>query len=138
MPSEGLLRLELAELADKVEVRWTSNTLRPNSASPVLAGQRIFVMRPPNVLTCGDVTSGKVLWKKRIPGEQFWATPAMAQDRLYVASADGKVHVVDTTDQGAILGTSDMEEEILGSPAISGNALFIRGVKHIWKIADES
>lgn len=134
LPAEGLLKLELSQESDKVDVRWKSNALGPNSASPVLSGPHIFVMRPPNVLTCGDISNGKVLWKKRLTGEQFWATPAIVQDRLYIASADGKVHVVDTKDRGTILGTSEMDEEILGSPALSGNALYLRGVKHLWKI----
>lgn len=138
LPADGLTCLQLSEGADQVEVQWKNNNLGPQSASPIIAGDHVLVMRPPNVLTCGSAADGKVLWKKRIEGEQFWATPALAGNHLYIASAEGKVHVIDVANEGAIVGTVDMEEEILASPAISGDAIYLRGVTHIWKIAAET
>ncbi len=134
LPADGLTRLQLAEVGDKIDVKWKTKNLGPQSASPILAGKQVLVMRPPNILTCGNVEDGKVAWKKRIEGEQFWATPAMAGNHLYIASAEGKVNVIDVANEGALLGTIDMDEEMLASPAISGNAIYLRGVKHIWKI----
>ena len=37
--------------------------------------------------------------------------------------------------EGTIVGESELGEPILGSPAVAGNAMFVRSHGHLWKIA---
>jgi hypothetical protein len=39
-------------------------------------------------------------------------------------------------EQGELLAESDFGEPVFGSPAVADGALFVRGEKHLWKIAE--
>ncbi len=65
LPSEGLTALRW-EPGTKSELVWRENRLGPQSASPVVSGGKVYVMRSPNILACGDTESGKPLWHKRL------------------------------------------------------------------------
>ncbi|MBM4091088.1 MAG: pyrrolo-quinoline quinone, partial [Planctomycetes bacterium] len=104
-------------------------------SSPVVADGKLFVIRG-TVLVCGDPATGEVLWRCRLKGSQFWATPVVAGKHLYAVNAQGLVQVVDISGkEGTVVAENDMREEILGSPAVSDQAIFLRGVTHLWKIA---
>ena len=114
---------------------WTSPRLSFGAASPVLHEDRIYTVNRAGVLICGSTTDGKVLWQLRLKGA-FWATPVLAGGHLYLANQDGLVHVVKLNgdDQGELVAENDLGEKILASPAVSGNAIYYRTEKHLWKI----
>jgi hypothetical protein len=62
----------------------------------------------------------------------------VAGNNLYIFTEDGKCFVVNLGDEkGEVVETNDLGESVLGSPAISGNALYVRGVSSLWKIAEK-
>lgn len=134
VPANGMVALDLTE-GTAPKVAWESPQLNPGSASPILVGDRIYTMNGGGVLTCGDVASGKNLWQLRVGGT-YWATPVVAGNLMYCINQDGKTKIVKLDDKkGEIVGEADFGEKIQGSPAIAGNALFVRSDKHLWKIA---
>ena len=73
----------------------------------------------------------------RLEGE-FWGTPVLAGNRLYSISQKGKGQVVEMSadgKKGEIVGTGQLEGEIMSSPAIADGALYVRGDGTLWKIA---
>lgn len=119
-----------------VEPLLRAGKLQTGSPTPVVAGDRVLVVKRGGILTCGDLNTGNVPWRKRIGGS-FWATPAAASGRLYCVNAKGEATVVSLED-GEILSEADFGEDVLGSPAVSGNAVYFRGVGTLWKIASVS
>jgi hypothetical protein len=48
---------------------------------------------------------------------------------------DGSCTVVSLAgEEGEIVQKNTLGDEVLGSPAVSGDALFVRGAKNLWKI----
>jgi hypothetical protein len=51
---------------------------------------------------------------------------------------DGSCAVVslpgDGKEEGKIESVNKLGDEVLGSPAISGDAMYVRGAKNLWKI----
>lgn len=114
---------------------WQENQLATGSPSPVVQGDRLFAVNKAGALTCGDAATGKVLWRQRLKG-RFWATPLVLGDMLYCVNSDGAALVVKAgADTGEIVAESDFGEPIYGSPAYADGALYVRGDKHLWKIA---
>jgi outer membrane protein assembly factor BamB len=115
-----------------------------SEAKQVSAGNSSFVITEKEVLTVrGSVLAasafdGKLLWQKRL-GEigQVWASPVVAKDKLYIFGMKGRCVTVDLSDkEGKVVAESELGEEVLGSPAIVGNALLVRSVDALWKIAE--
>lgn len=135
VPSSGLTALDLSSAGEPSPL-WKENKLNPNACSPVIAGKNVYVVNR-TILVCGDVYTGKVLWQLRLPdAKQIWSSPVVAGDRLYLFSMEGLCFVVALDgEEGKIVQTNKIDDEVLGSPAISGNAMFVRGANHLWKIA---
>lgn len=135
VPSGGLTALDLSSAGEPSPL-WKENKLNPNASSPVVAGKNVYVVNR-TILVCGDVYTGKVLWQLRLPdAKQIWSSPVVAGNRLYLFSMEGLCFVVALDgEEGKIVQTNKIDDEVLGSPAISGNAMFVRGANHLWKIA---
>jgi outer membrane protein assembly factor BamB len=119
-----------------VEVVWRSNKLRPQRCSPVIAGGRIYMGRG-SVLLAGNLVDGEVAWQKRLPGiESVWATPVATGSGIYVFDSNGSVAVVRDDDTTAeVIAQPVVGETILASPAVVGDALFLRTERAVIKIA---
>lgn len=113
-----------------------AGNLQPGSPSPAVAGQRVLVVNRGGVLTCGDLKTGDVVWRRRLGG-QFWATPVIAGDHVYCVSSSGDATVV-ALESGEIVSKESFGEEVLGSPAVSQDAVYFRSHQHLWKIAPTS
>ncbi len=73
-------------------------------------------------------------WQLRLKGT-FWASPVLADGRLYCVSREGLVQVVQLGKQGKLLATSQIDDGISASPAVAQGAVFFRSDRHLWKIA---
>ena len=137
VPSGGLTVLDLSSAGAPSQL-WKENKLNPNACSPVVANDKVYVVNR-TVLVCGDAFTGKVLWQLRIPdAKQIWSSPVIAGNRLYLFSMEGACFVVDISgEEGRIVETNQLGDEVLGSPAVVGNAMYVRGATSLWKIASE-
>ncbi len=135
VPANGIRAVRVPLDGPNTETAWTAPRLSFGAASPVLHEDRIYTVNRAGVLICGSTTDGKLLWQLRLKGA-FWATPVLAGGHLYLANQDGLVHVVKLNgdEQGEIVAENDLGEKILASPAVSGNAIYYRSEKHLWKI----
>jgi outer membrane protein assembly factor BamB len=115
------------------EVVWWTGQMNLNYASPVYYKDRIYGLIRIGV-SCVDAASGELVWKQRITGN-FWASPVIADGKLYVVTEDGTTTVIQLGDKPKVLGRNALGEQILATPAISGGALYLRSHEHLYCIA---
>lgn len=135
-PLNGLTALVPADSAEGYEIVWESSKLGPGSASPVVLGDTIYIMGRGGVLSAAELKTGKQLWQSRVGGD-YWASPVAVGNYAYSFDAEGVARVMDLKAEGKVVHTVELGEPILGTPAIAGNALYVRGDKHLWKIASQ-
>jgi len=133
LPGSPLVCLKIVDGRPVEE--WKSPKLSSGSNSPVIRGDRIYNINGAGVLICADASTGKDLWQERLKGK-FWASPVIAGTVLFASNDTGSVFSVELGEKGRILATNDLGEEIMGTPAISGNNLVILTDKHLWCIAE--
>jgi outer membrane protein assembly factor BamB len=133
--SNGLTALRLSGESAAPELAWDEIRLQPGSSSPAVYEGRVYTLNG-GVLSCGDGETGEVLWKLRVGGKH-WATPAIADGRMVCCNDAGDVCIIGLGKEGEILGEGKLGEGVQGSPAVSGDALFIRTNEHLWKFAAE-
>ncbi len=134
VPAEGITALRFDRQARQVTTLWQQRALRCVNASPVVHAGRIYTIKSPAILVCGDAQSGKVLWQLRLRGA-IWATPAIAAGHLYVVSHEGLVQAVRLNDRGELAGTGQLDSTVLASPAVADGAIYFRTKTTLWKIA---
>jgi outer membrane protein assembly factor BamB len=140
VPANGVTALEVSENSSAPELLWDANKIATSGSSPVVHDECVYALNRAGVLTCADVKSGEVLYQLRLKGPG-WATPIIANGHLYMVSFEGAAHVVALGhpadgDKGKVVFNMEFGEKIQGTPAVSGNALFIRSDTHLWKIAE--
>jgi outer membrane protein assembly factor BamB len=130
---KGLAALELqGNMAPKL--LWEQAKLNPVTASPVVLSGRIYCLRQ-GILVAGDLKTGKVVGPLRLEGP-FSASLVTAGGLLYCVNESGHAQVVRPDDKdGQVVASGELGETVLGTPAIVDGAIFLRGQKHLWKIA---
>jgi outer membrane protein assembly factor BamB len=109
-------------------VVWNLKKSYPSIPSPLVYRGVMYLMKEGGIVTSLDPVSGQVLKQGRTPNalEEYYASPVAADGKIFLVSGSGKVTVLKADAQWEILATSDLGEEVWGTPAIAGNNLFIR------------
>lgn len=135
--SKGLTVLDLKDPRVKPEVVWEANKLNPSSMSPILHDGKVYTINGTGVLNCGNAETGDLEWGLRLKGK-FWATPVIAGNRLIAINYDGLAMIVDLSgEKGEIVAEIEMGENIQATPALDNDAMYIKGERHLWKIANK-
>ena len=110
-------------------VLWRNESRAPDGiASPLVVDDRFFVIKAGGLSSCFDAASGEPHWYlERVGnGGTFFASPVCGDGKVYVASDDGHVVVLEAVPELRILADNDLGESILATPAISAGRLLIR------------
>ncbi len=135
VPSSGITALQGAGEGQPPKQLWRATQLRPATASPLVLGDQIFTLNDAGVLSCGSTADGARLWQLRLKGP-FSASPLAAGKFIYLVNEKGLLQVVDPSKpEGEVVGELNLDEIIIGTPSISGDAIYIRSDGHLWKIA---
>lgn len=139
----ALLAIKLGrsgDLTDGDAISWRHERSTPYVPSPMLSGDRLFFLAGNNpILSCVDARTGKVHFDaERLQGPSgFYASPVGAAGRIYLAGRNGTSLVIKDATALEVLATNKLEDRFDASPAISGNALFLRGHENLYCLSDK-
>ncbi len=115
-------------------VAWTSTTKTvAKTSSPIVVGELLFMVTDDGIVCCLEVATGRELWKQRIGGH-YAASPIYADGRLYFCNQEGKTTVIKPGRSYELLAANSLETGCMASPAVSGQALFLRTKTHLYRI----
>jgi outer membrane protein assembly factor BamB len=117
-------------------VKWTLKKGAPNTPSPLLVGEELYLVSDNGVASCLDARTGTLHWQKRLGGG-FSASPVFASGRIYLQSEEGVGFVLQAGKEFKQLGRNDLGERSLASPAVADGALFVRTAGHLYRIGDD-
>ena len=111
------------------------------NATPAIADGKVFISHGEhNVDTnkfgrvqCLDAKTGKHHWTERVGGD-FTASPLYANGHVYFFDQKGKTTVVKANKKFTKVGENLLDAGFMASPAVSGNALFLRTKAAIYRI----
>ena len=117
-------------------VQWHHARASGYTPSGIAHDGRIYLVHDIGILAVLNAETGKEIYKARIGGggHTFSASPVAAGNHLYFLNEDGEMFVLEAGDQYKEVGRNDLDEMSLASPAIAGNALFIRTRTKLYKI----
>jgi outer membrane protein assembly factor BamB len=117
------------------QVMWRQTKAVPEIPSPLVWQGRLYLIRSGGLLSCRDLESGTQIYDNRIdsPGGYF-ASPVLADGRIYLASDRGAITVVKAGDAFEVLAHNDLGDPVIASPAIAENVLYIRSAHRLWAL----
>lgn len=114
-------------------VAWRTGSLVPQTPSPLLVDDLLFMINDVGVLTCLEATSGRQVWRERLRGN-FAASLLYADGRVYCFSREGVATVFRAAWKYEVLATNVLDAGFMASPAVSGRTLFLRTKECLYRI----
>ena len=122
------IRLSDSGALTQSSVRWKMSRSLPDSPTPLLYRNVLFLFKNGGIVTFLDAETGEVLKRGRIrEGVDFYySSPVAGDDKIYIASETGKVSVLTAKGNWEVLSTIDLGEEIYATPAIADGRIYLR------------
>jgi outer membrane protein assembly factor BamB len=117
-------------------VAWKAATNVPNRPSPVLVGDLLFMVhQDTGVVSCLEAKTGELVWRERLPGTgNHSASPIHAEGRLYFFNENGHCPVIEAGRKFKVLAENKLDDGIMASAAVAGQALFVRSKTHLYRL----
>jgi outer membrane protein assembly factor BamB len=123
------------EYEGELQVVWKTRRGVSEKPSILLVDDLIFMIHDGGVGACLDAHTGEVIWHERISGK-YSASPVHAEGRIYFFSEEGKTTVIEAGREFKVLAENQLEDGFMASPAIAGQAFFLRTRTHLYRIED--
>jgi outer membrane protein assembly factor BamB len=108
-------------------IAWSKMRGGPYMPTPILYGPLFYTCSNSGVLACYEAATGKEVYKERISvGDSYTASPVASDGRLYFASEQGRVRVVQAGPAFKLLAVNQVGDYVMATPAISNGSLFVR------------
>ena len=122
----------------KKYVLWKGEDNLPDTASPLAVERWVFIVSSNGILTCYDANSGEMLWDKEFEDSAFSASPAWADEKLFLIDTAGRAWWIEPSDtEGKIVVECSLGEGCVSSPAWQPGRIYLRGKKHLFCLRAE-
>ncbi len=112
---------------------WKVTRNVPTRCSPILVDDLIYMVDDGGIVSCLESKSGSEVWRSRIPGG-YSASPIHAKGRIYFFGENGATTVIQVGREFKVLAENKLDDGCMGSPAVAGNALFVRTKTHLYRV----
>ncbi len=122
-------------------IAWSVNPGGTYIPSPIVYRGILYTFHNNGRLAAYDAKTGERFYRERVGGAASYSgSPVAADGRLFFTTEDGVTHVVRAGKVYQELGSNELGEVVMTSPAISDGLLIMRGMDHVFAIgeADES
>lgn len=120
-------------------VAWYLPKAGPLMATPLLFEGHLYVLEQNlGLVTCYDAKTGKQVYRERLPQARgFFASPWAYQGKVFCLDEDAQTSVLQAGPEFKLLGQNKIGETCWASPALAGDALFLRTIDHLYCIKNK-
>jgi outer membrane protein assembly factor BamB len=116
-------------------VAWRLTRGVPKKPSLLLDGDLVYMLGDSGVVSAVEARTGEVVWTGRVEGT-YSASPLLAGGRLYTFSEDGKTTVLQAGRAFQVLAENALADGFMASPAVAGEAMYLRTKTHLYRVED--
>jgi outer membrane protein assembly factor BamB len=131
-------------IVDRKAVQLWADDISTSTSSPILVGDRVYVVSEKGDFCCVDVNNGNILWKLRLGIEERNSCPVYADGKLYVPMLDdpdahdaagtkGVMYIIKPTDKdGQIVAHVTLDGRCFGTPTPYNGKIYIQTTRHLY------
>ncbi len=118
----------------QTHVVWKQTRGLPYVPSPLNYDGRVYLVKNGGMLTCLEARTGHVFYREERLGAlgNYYASPVADGGKICVISQQGMAVVIRSGDTLEVLARNKLGEEVLATPAIVDDALYVRTKKHCY------
>jgi biotin carboxyl carrier protein len=127
----------LAVIVPDTESRAVELWMDGNDVPLLSEGRLYYYKEKTGLLTCVDARTGRPHFETvRIPGVgRTYASPVAAGGHVYLTDRSGRITVIRDADTLEVVAENDIGEGVDATPAPSGDSLFVRGERRLFRFA---
>ena len=126
---------------------WADD-ISTSTSSPILVGDRVYVVSEKGDLCCVNANTGEVIWKLKLGIEERNSSPIYADGKIYVPMLDdpaaktegsgesgtkGVLYVIRPTDKaGEIVAHVTLDGRCFGTPTAYNGKVYIQTTRHLY------
>ena len=119
------IRPDVASAESDDKPVWRIARGAPLCVTPLVVDDLLFIWSDQGVVTCVNVATGKVHWRKRI-GNTYYASPICAGAYIYNVSVDGECVVLAASRDYRLVARNPLGEPSHATAAVSGGVMYLR------------
>lgn len=128
------------DISNSKHVLWKVEKDTPYVPSAILVKNRIYMMKSNRgIMTCVSAENGEVVYGPQRLEELkgIYASPVAVGDKIYWFGRDGHAVVMKAGDSFEVVAQNALDDKFDASPAIAGDALYLRGRKYLYCISNK-
>jgi outer membrane protein assembly factor BamB len=118
-------------------VAWSHDRGGTYMPTPIVYGDILYTCANDGRLTAYHATTGERIYRQRIGGGTYTASPIAADGKLYFTTEEGDVVVARAGPEYEELARNSMNEVCMSTPAISDGVMIVRTLKHVYGLGEQ-
>jgi len=112
---------------NQTHVAWTQTKGVPGVPSPLYYNGRLYTVKNGGIVFCRVAKTGELVYSGRTGATgYYYSSPVAADHKIYVASEEGVVVVLDSGEELKVLARNKLDGQILATPAIVDGKIYVR------------
>ena len=117
----------------ETNIAWSERKGVPGVPSPLYYKGRLYTFLNGGIVFCRVAETGKLLYSGRLGAlGDYYSSPVAADNKVYIASAEGVVVVLDAGDELKVLATNKLDGAILATPALIDGKIYLRTESYLY------
>ena len=112
---------------------WTLPLDKHVMATPAVYNGLVFIADMGRKIRCLDAAAGQQYWEQEAAGD-FWASPLIADGKVYIGSKKGDFWVLDATREKKVRGTMDFKKPISGTATAANGTLYVATMTQLYAL----
>ncbi len=117
----------------QTNVAWSERKGVPGVASPLYYNGRLYTFQNGGIVSSRVAKTGELAYTGRLgaPG-YYYSSPVAADQKIYIASEEGVVVVLDAGEKLNVLATNRLDGAIMATPALAEGNIYVRTESHLY------
>jgi outer membrane protein assembly factor BamB len=116
-------------------VKWKITKDMPGTSSLLLIDDLLYMVNDQGYALCVEAKTGEIVWRERVKGKHS-ASAIYGQGRIYLFSEKATTTVLTPAREFKILAENQLDDRLMATPAVAGNAIILRTRTHLYRLED--
>jgi len=119
--------------ANQTHIAWSETKGVPGVPSPLYYEGRLYTFLNGGIVFARDAKTGALVFNGRLGAMgYYYASPVAADHKIFIASEEGVVVVLDAGEKLSVLARNKLDGGILATPAIVDGRIYVRTDSHLY------
>ena len=122
---------------NQTSVAWSEKKGVPGVPSPLFYNGHLYTFQNGGIVYCRVAKTGALVYSGRLAAlGYYYSSPVAADNKIFIASADGVVVVLDAGEEWKVLATNKLDSGILATPAIVDGKIYVRTENYLYAFGE--